>query len=205
MVRENGRRTGVGGCRLWNWFHAGVRHSPKEGVGNVCECVRKRGESRRVQFEFWGTNNGEGTEGETVKERGRPASKGPDLHEKKHVAILLLTSAASGTTKSGGLLFTDSFCFIKYHTGSSELRFQSVAVSFVCVARHHAGEVLLAVPQKQFVDTTYALIRMVLFHECVHVANIPKQGRWKTKRESDTDIFLPNLTKISSVLIEIFP
>lgn len=40
-------------------------------------------------------------EGDTEKERGRPASKRLDLHEKKHVAILLLTSSASSATQSG--------------------------------------------------------------------------------------------------------
>lgn len=71
-------------------------------------CMRNR-EPKGVQYEFWGAHNGRRREEEMEKERGRPASKTLDLHEKKHVDILLLTSAASITTKSGCLLFTDSF------------------------------------------------------------------------------------------------
>lgn len=52
-----------------------------------------------VQCEFCGAHNGGKSEGDMDKERGRPAPKRLDLHEKKHVVILLLTSAASGTKK----------------------------------------------------------------------------------------------------------
>lgn len=68
----------------------------------VFVCARKR-----VQCEFRGAHNGRRREAETEKERGRPASKSPDLHEKKHDAVLLLTSAAG--RKNGCLLFTDYF------------------------------------------------------------------------------------------------
>lgn len=50
-----------------------------------------------------GAHNGRRREGETEKERGRPASKRLDLHEKKHDAILLLTSAAGSAAKKVGV------------------------------------------------------------------------------------------------------
>lgn len=92
---------------------------------SVCLRVRKRDRVRESSVSSEGRTMAEGERG-TEKERGRPASKSLDLHEKKHVAIFLLTSAASGNTKSGCLLFTDSFSSIDPQTSPLDYIFSEV-------------------------------------------------------------------------------
>lgn len=100
-----GAKAGVGGCRLWNWFHAGVRRSPKEEIIRACfsffflwvceeEC-----EHTMAGREKWRGQKRK-REATCIKERGSAWQKahccfsaGSRQHHKKSMFCLLFTDS----------------------------------------------------------------------------------------------------------------
>ena len=146
MVRENGRRRRVvGGCGLRNWFHAGVRHSPEEGIICVCVCLRVRvcvcvcvcvcvwgRRSKGVQWEFWGEHNG----------GRRRRRRGADLHQRDRICM-----------RKSVLLF---FCWHRQQAASQKVG--------VCCLR------ILSVPQILKLHTSIRLkCSGRVSHDCVNL------------------------------------